>query len=120
MPNKNTNSSKNKTTTTTKKSTNNTSAISLLDQLGFWAVLALAFVMIINVIINFLGLFDVSVPALTQLTGILNKIAMAIAIGITIFCSYFAARKKSKNLYTLWIVCAVLVGLCFILGISLF
>ena len=76
--------------------------------------------MIINVIINFLGLFEISIPALNQLTGILNKIAMAIAIGITIFCSYFAARKKSHQLYVLWIVSAVLVGLCFILGITLF
>jgi len=104
----------------TKKSTSNNSTISLLDQLGFWAVLALALVLIINAFINMLALCGISIPSLSSITGVLNKIAMAIAIAITIFCSYFAARKKPRNLYILWLVSAIIVGLCFILGITLF
>ncbi|MBQ9793203.1 MAG: hypothetical protein IJW32_05675 [Clostridia bacterium] len=126
MPNKtnnktktNTNTKSNNTTKTT-KTTNNNSTISILDQLGFWAVLALAVVMIINAFINFFAVCGLTIPSLSQATNILNKFAMAIAIGITIYCSYFAARKKPRKLYILWLVSAILVGLCFILGITFF
>lgn len=115
MPNTTNNKSKNNT----KKTTNN-STISFLDQLGFWAVLALAVVMIVNAFINFLAVCGLNIPSLSQVTNILNKFAMAIAIGITIYCSYFAARRKPKKLYILWLVSAILVGLCFVLGITLF
>lgn len=106
--------------TTTKKSSSNASAVSILDQLGFWAVLALALVMIINAFISLLDKCGVEISSLSRVTGVLNKIAMAIAIAITIFCSYFAAKRKPKKLYILWLVSAILVGLCFILGITVF
>ncbi len=116
MPNK-TNKKSSNTKSTTKS---NTSTISILDQLAFWAVLALAVVMIINALINFLAVCGVNIPSLSQATNILNKFAMAIAIAITIFCSYFAAKKKPRKLYIFWLVSAILVGLCFILGITVF
>ena len=126
MPNKTntktntSNTSNSKTNNTNKPAPKNTSTISILDQLGFWAVLALAVVMIINAFINFLAVCGLNIPSLSQATNILNKFAMAIAIGITIYCSYFAARKKPRKLYILWLVSAILVGLCFILGITFF
>jgi len=49
----------------------------------------------------------------------LQKVAFAIAIGITLIASYYAARSKGKNMFVLWLVCAILVGLSYILGIAL-
>ena len=126
MPNKTTNKNTNTKTNTasnnknTTKTTNNNSTISFLDQLAFWAVLALAVVMILNAILNMLGAWGVNIPSLANASNMLNKFAMAIAIGITIFCSYYAARKKQRKLYILWLVASILVGLCFILGITFF
>lgn len=92
---------------------------SLVDQLAFISVILLALVMVINAIVNLLAKIDIEIKNLGRITGALNTIAMAIAIGITVFCSYFAARRKSKNTFALWLVCAILVVLCFILGITI-
>lgn len=107
-----------KTTTTTTKSTARTTT-RLLDELGFWAVIALALVMFINAFLLFLNKVGVDFKSLAQASSILNKIAMAIAIGITLWSSYFAARHKKKNLFIVWLVSSILVGLSFILGIAL-
>ncbi len=102
-----------------KSSTKKTTTVSLLDQLAFWAVIMLAVVMFISAFITFLAKIGVEISSLNEVVSIFNKIALAIAIAITIFSSYFAARRKGKKWFTVWLVCAILVALSYILGITL-
>lgn len=91
---------------------------SLLNNLAFWAVIFLAAVMMINALLCLINKYtDANIS--TRATGILQKIAFAIAIGITLVSSYYAARGKGKNMFILWLVCAILVALSYILGIVL-
>ena len=91
---------------------------SLLNNLAFYAVLFLALVMIINAILAVIAKIGVSID-LSFITNVLNKIAMAIAILITVIASYHVARSKGRQMYIIWIVAAVLVVLSFVLGIAL-
>lgn len=91
---------------------------SLLNNLAFWAVIFLAVVMIVNAVLCLINKYT-GANISTRATGILQKVAFAIAIGITLISSYYAARSKGKNMFVLWLVCAILVGLSYILGIAL-
>ncbi len=91
---------------------------SLLNNLAFFAVLFLALVMVINAILTILGKVGINID-LSSVTGVLNKIAMAIAILITVIASYNVARSKGRQMFIVWIVAAVLVVLSFVLGIAL-
>lgn len=89
---------------------------SLLNNLAFYAVIFLGIVMIVNAILGIINKYT-GLNISTTVTGILQHIAMAIAILITVMASYHVARSKGKNMYILWIVSAVLVVLGYILGI---
>lgn len=91
---------------------------SLLNNLAFYAVLFLALVMIINALLAVLSKIGINAD-LSFVTNVLNKIAMAIAILITVIASYHVARSKGRQMFIVWIVAAVLVVLSFVLGIAL-
>lgn len=71
---------------------------SLLNNLAFWAVIFLAVVMIVNAVLCLINKYT-GANISTRATGILQKVAFAIAIGITLIASYYAARSKGKNMF---------------------
>ncbi|MBP3436636.1 MAG: hypothetical protein J6K61_01860 [Clostridia bacterium] len=92
---------------------------SLMEELAFWAVIFLALVMLLSTGASLLHTWGVEIPSLESIMGILNRISLAIAIAITICCSYRAARRKGRKWFVVWVVCAILVGLSFVFGISI-
>ncbi len=90
----------------------------LLNQLAFFAVVFLALVMLVNAVLGLINRwFDTSIDL--AITGILTQIALAIAIIITVFASYSAARSKGRGAFVVWVVSAILVVLSYVLGITL-
>ncbi len=108
-----------KKSSSTKSTAKKSGTVSLLDQLAFWAVIMLAVVMFVSALITLLDKIGVTISSLNEIVSIFNRIALAIAMAITIFSSYFAARRKGSKWFTVWLVCAILVALSFILGITL-
>lgn len=99
------------------KNHNGGSRSGLLNALAYWAIVFLAIVMVVNAIIGLINrIFDASISS--SIPGILTKIAMAIAIVVTVMASYGAARAKGKKMFILWLVSAILVVLSYVLGIT--
>lgn len=105
-----------------KKSNNNKNSNkgrrSLLNELAFFAIILLGLAMLLSAIFGFIDHFT-GIKWGGSVVSIMNKIALAIAILITVIASYYGARGRSKNAYILWLVCTILVVLGYILGISI-
>ena len=99
------------------KNKNGGSRGSLLNTLAFWAVIFLALVMVVQAVLAMINrFFDASISL--NLLNILTRIAMAIAIVITVVASYGVARSKGRKMFILWVVSAILVVLSYVLGIT--
>lgn len=99
------------------KNHNGGSRSGLLNTLAYWAIIFLAIVMVVQAVLSLINnIFDANISL--DILNILTKIAMAIAIVITVMSSYGAARAKSRKWFILWVVSAILVVLSYVLGIT--
>lgn len=78
---------------------------SLLNNLAFWAVIFLAVVMIVNAVLCLINKYT-GANISTRATGILQKVAFAIAIGITLIARRITPREARAKTCSCFGSCA--------------